>query len=267
MRETRTVVITGATSGIGRNMALYFADRGYRVIGTGRDAERIHTLQEELAVFPVPGQVFQVDVRRYQEIRELVSHVESEHGAVHVWINNAGVNRAIGPTWEIDPDAWADDLAINLGGTFHGIRAIVPVMLRQGFGRIINLIGGGTTHAMKFSNAYGTAKTAVARLTENLAEELDELGAQIKVFALNPGLNDSEMTRALRSTPEGQRYFPDMEEWLRNGAADPQDAPACAYKLAEGLADKYHGRILTIYDPITEEGSLEPDLYKLRLNG
>ncbi|QGG56431.1 SDR family oxidoreductase [Paenibacillus sp. B01] len=265
MRELRTVVITGATSGIGRNMALYFADKGYKVIGTGRDTERITALQEELDGFPAPGRVFQVDVRRYEEMKELVSHLESELGTIHVWINNAGVNRAIGPTWEADPVTWADDVDINLLGTFYGVHAIVPMMLRQGFGRIINLIGGGTTHAMKHSNAYGTAKTAVARFTENLAEELDETGAPIKVFALNPGLNDSEMTRALRATPEGKRYFPDMEEWIRSGAANPQEAPACAYKLAEGLADQYHGRMVTIYDSITEASSLEPDQYKLRM--
>jgi NAD(P)-dependent dehydrogenase (short-subunit alcohol dehydrogenase family) len=263
--ETKTVVITGATSGIGRNIALYFRDKGYQVIGTGRDSDRINALQEELAAFPSPGRVFRVDVRRYEEMKELVRRLESELGVVHVWINNAGVNRAIGPTWEVDPGTWGDDVDINLRGTFYGVHAIVPMMLRQGFGRMVNLIGGGTTHAMKNSNAYGTAKTAVARFTENLAEELDETGASIKVFALNPGLNDSEMTRTLRATPEGKRYFPDMEEWIRNSAANPQEAPACAYKLAEGLADQFHGCIVTVYDPITEAGSLQPDQYKLRL--
>jgi NADP-dependent 3-hydroxy acid dehydrogenase YdfG len=245
-RETKTVVITGATSGIGRNMALYFGNKGYQVIGTGRDRNRLNALQAELAAFPTPGRVFQVDVRRYEEMKELVRQLESELGVVHVWINNAGVNRAIGPTWEVDPETWGEDVDINLRGTFYGVHAIVPMMMRQGFGRIVNLIGGGTTHAMKNSNAYGTAKTAVARFTENLAEELDETGA-------------------LRATPEGKRYFPDMEEWIRNGAANPQEAPACAYKLAEGLADQFHGRIVTIYDPITEAGSLQPDQYKLRL--
>ncbi|MGG1554021.1 SDR family oxidoreductase [Paenibacillus ferrarius] len=263
--NTKTVVITGATSGIGYNTALHFADKGYRVIGIGRRADRLRALELRLMEAVVPGSVYEADVCRYEELQHVVEDVEARYGAIHVWINNAGVNRAIGPTWEISPEDWAADLNTNLLGTFHGVRAVLPLMLRQRLGRIINMVGGGTTHSMMYSNAYGTAKTAVARLTENVAEELEKAEPAIKVFAMNPGLNDSQMTRTLRSSELGRKYFPEMEKWLQNGATEPHEAPACAYRIAEGMADAYHGCILTIYDTLDDLLPLPKDKYKLRM--
>jgi NADP-dependent 3-hydroxy acid dehydrogenase YdfG len=269
MEQKKVVLITGATRGIGRNTALFFAEKGYKVIGTGRDSERLKEVKKELDTYSSEHLMVSMDVTQPTEIQDVVKSVMKKFGQIDVWINNAGAFKAIGPTWEVRKSDWINDVTTNLFGTFHCIQAVVPVMISQGFGSIINVVGGGTIGAFKYGNGYGTSKTAVARLTENLSEELDE--TPIKVFALDPGLNDTDMTRYQRDTKDGQRYLSDIEGLFEQKIdVPPFQAPQYAYYMANGELDHYTGRVVSVYDRLEtlkeHASSSEQDSYKLRLN-
>lgn len=263
------VVITGATRGIGKNMALYFAEQGYKVIGTGRNGHKLLELETQLCKLSPGSASVQMDVQKKESVDEAVRRIREQFETIDVWINNAGAFEAIGPTWEVDPEIWLNDVTTNIFGTFYGIQAAVPVMLEKGHGRIINVVGGGTIGEFKYGNGYGTSKTAIARLTENLDAELE--GSGVRAFSLNPGLNDTDMTKFQRETKAGRKYFPRISQAFEEKKDVPLTwAPELAYQLAQGKLDDYHGRILSVYDDVTnlvdKANELQNnDFFKLRM--
>jgi NAD(P)-dependent dehydrogenase (short-subunit alcohol dehydrogenase family) len=269
MEHQQVVVITGASRGIGRNMALFFAEKGYVVIGTGRNIDKLKEVRAELEKISPGHSVEVLDVTQPAEVQRLVEAVKSQYGRIDTWINNAGAFKAIGPTWEVKQEDWINDLTTNLFGPFHCVQAVVPFMINQGHGRIINVVGGGTIDAFKYGNAYGTSKTAVARFTENLSEEL--MDTPIKVFALDPGLNDTDMTRYQRSTEDGQRYLAVIEDLFKqNVDVPPHQAPEWGYYMASGELDSYAGRVVSVYEDLEQlkikmNEAHSADLHKLRL--
>lgn len=269
MENKSVVVITGASRGIGKNMALYFAENGWIVIGTGRSQEKLNELEQELQKFSPDSKAFTMDVTDRRAVKQAAEKVADDYGRIDVWINNAGAFKAIGPSWEVNPDDWVNDLQTNLFGTFYCIQAVVPVMLKQESGRIINLAGGGTIGTFKYGNGYGTSKTGIARLTENLAAELEE--TPVRVFALDPGLNDTDMTRYQRDTDVGKEYLSGIEDLFeQNVDVPPRQAPEWAFQLASGSLDPYAGRIVTVYDDMEEwkktaASGLDEDFLRLRL--
>lgn len=251
MSQNKVIIITGATRGIGRNMALFFAEKGYCVVGTGRNEALLHTLLEDLKQYGDDHSVFQMDVTQPEQIKEVVEQVHQKYGTIDGFVNNAGVFRAIGPTWEVDASDLISDLSTNIVGPLLCIQAIVPVMLKQGYGRIVNLVGGGFPGAFPYGNGYGTSKTAVARLTENLAAELADTNPDVKTFALDPGLNDTDMTRYQRKTDVGKQFLGNIEQLFQEHVdVPPMQAPQWVYYLLEGELDAYVGRVVTVYDDL-----------------
>ncbi|MBM7570850.1 SDR family oxidoreductase [Aquibacillus albus] len=270
MTEQKVVVITGASRGIGRNAALFFAENGYAVIATGRSKEKLEALERELQQNSSDSKAWVMDVTKPSEISQVIEQVRTAFGRIDVWINNAGAFMAIGPTWEVKVEDWLNDVKTNLFGTFHCVQSIVPIMLEQKFGRIINLVGGGTIDTFKYGNGYGTSKTAIARFTENLDAELE--GSPVKAFALDPGLNDTDMTRYQRETEVGQTYLSGIENLFeQNIDVAPYQAPQWAFHLASGELDEFSGRVVSVYDDADElkkqldDDNSSADLLKLRL--
>lgn len=269
MSNKPVVVVTGASRGIGKNTALYFAEKGWTVIGTGRDQEKLNHLKKELQKLSETSTTLVMDVTNQEAIKATVEQLKKDFGRIDAWINNAGAFMAIGPTWEVDAADWVNDVHTNLFGTFYCVQAVVPLMLEQNGGRIINLAGGGTIGTFKYGNGYGTSKTGIARLTENLAAELEETA--VRVFALDPGLNDTDMTRYQRDTDVGQEYLSGIEDlFARNIDVPPHQAPEWAFNLASGDLDSFAGRIVTVYDDLKEwkaaaANGLDEDFLKLRL--
>lgn len=269
MVNNSIVLVTGASRGIGRNIAIYFAEKGYTVIGTGRNQEKLDEVKAILKEISPESSTIVMDVMNPTDISNVVDSILKEYGKIDVWVNNAGAFAAIGPTWEVDASDWINDVQTNLFGPFYSAQAVVPVMLEQKFGRIINLVGGGTIGEFKYGNGYGTSKTSVARFTENLAAELED--TPIKVFALDPGLNDTDMTRYQRETDVGRQYLTGIEALFeQNIDVPPHQAPEWTYNLASGKLDEYAGRIVSVYDDLeellnSERKETDQDYLKLRL--
>jgi 3-oxoacyl-[acyl-carrier protein] reductase len=208
-----SVLITGGGSGIGKAAALSFKQAGAKVVIAGRDLKKLKVASKEIGV-----DFFQVKVEDIKSVKKLVSQVVKKNKAIDVLINCAGVYGPIGKFAGNNIKEWQEALAINLLGTANMCHAVLPVMLKKGRGKIINLSGGGAVQPFENFSAYATSKAAVVRLTENLAVEYKNSGIQINAIA--PGaINTKFLERVLKAGPNlaGETFYKKSIEQKKSG--------------------------------------------------
>lgn len=194
MNGERTIVITGASRGIGAAAAAAFAADGARVVLLARDGAAVAGLAASIGR---GAQGFACDVQDLPALRAVAARV----GRVDVLVNNAAVLGPMAPMTEADPAAWAETIAINLTGAFNAIRAVLPGMVAQGGGTILTLSSGAAHHAIEGWSAYCASKAGVAMLTESLHLEYAARG--IRAMGLSPGTVATDMQRAIRASGVG----------------------------------------------------------------
>lgn len=261
--------VTGAGRGIGKAIALAFAEEGAYLALAARTLSEV----EETAsnVRDLGGRVLTVamDVSRRQEVDATVASILAEFGRIDILVNNAAVQPPIGPLWESDPDEWVRTIHINLGGVFLCCRAVVPVMICQGGGKIINLSGGGATSARPYFSAYAASKAAVVRLTETLAQEVKEHNIQVNAIA--PGPVSTRMTEQVLAagTAAGERALGEARRTKQKGT-QPQAVTELAVFLASEESAGLTGRLISaVWDswrtfPLRLQQIMDSDLYTLR---
>ena len=169
----RVAVITGANRGLGEAIARAFAREGAGLVLAARDGVLLKQVAADLSTGAKQKvEWVSADVCEAAGIDAIRDRALETFGRVDILVNNAGVYGPIGPFEEVDWQEWSQALNVNLFGTFAMSRAIVPIMKRQGYGKIINLSGGGATAPLPRFTAYAASKAAVVRLTETIAEEL-----------------------------------------------------------------------------------------------
>jgi uncharacterized protein len=183
------VLITGASSGIGRVTALAMAKEGAHVALAARRVNRLEALTREIEARGGKAAVFACDVTSAEAVREAVNGCVKQFGRLDVLVNNAGAGlfASMDQTTEEDLDCM---LAVNLKGTFYGIKAVLPIMRRQGTGHIINVASTAGRRGSPYIGAYCASKFALVGLTESLRVEL--LGTGIDVSLVCPGATLTE---------------------------------------------------------------------------
>jgi NADP-dependent 3-hydroxy acid dehydrogenase YdfG len=185
----KVVVITGASSGIGRATALEFARQGARLVLAGRQAEPLAAVAAECEALGATAIAVPTDVRNAQQVGELALRAQSVFGGIDVWVNNAGVFM-MGKLEETPLEAFRELIDTNLFGTVHGARHALPhVRARKGV--IINVASMAGTMGMPYGTAYVSSKWAVRGFSECLRQEVREAG--VKVVTIMPASIDTPL--------------------------------------------------------------------------
>lgn len=187
----RHAIVTGAGRGIGAAIATLFAREGAVVVLAARSEAEITAVAEQIRSTGGQAVTAVADVSNPEDASRLAERAVSELGSVDVLVNCAGIYGPIGPTHEVDAGAWMRAVEVNLFGTFHCCRAVLPSMIARRHGKIVNMSGGGATAPLPRFSAYAVSKAAVVRLTETLAAEVAEYG--IDVNAIAPGAVDTRL--------------------------------------------------------------------------
>lgn len=191
----KTALITGASRGIGAETARVFAAAGARVALLARSADAIAELAGEIGpqALAIP-----CDIARYWEVEQAVQACVDTHGGLDILVNNAGVVEPIARMAEADPENWGEVIDINLKGVFHGMRAVLPVMLGQGGGTVLT-IGSGAAHGpVEGWSQYCSSKAGAFMLTRMLHKEYGEQG--IRAMSLSPGTVATQMQREIKAS-------------------------------------------------------------------
>lgn len=271
----RAAVVTGASQGLGRAIAIRFAEAGANVLLTARTADALEQARSETARHATrPGQVvdaFVGDVADAGSCAAVVAQALERLSGLHVLVNNAGVYGPMGLVEDVDWDAWVEAVRINLFGTVLMCRAAIPHFRRQGYGKIVNLSGGGATAPLPRISAYAASKAAVVRLTETFAEELREAGVDVNAIA--PGaLNTRLLDEVLAAGPDkvGPDFYERSRKQREDGGAPLSKGADLAAFLASAASDGISGRLLSaLWDdwaglPERRERLAQGDVYTLR---
>ena len=192
--KKNTVLITGATSGIGKSTAIIFAKNKFNLILTGRRLDRLVQLKDELErEYNIQVQVLHFDVRNLEETKKALQEIDRTlFPTLDILVNNAGLASGYGPIDEGQYDDWNTMLDTNVKGLLHVSREIIPWMKQQGFGHIINIGSTAGKDVYQNGNVYCASKHAVDALTKSM--RIDLLNYGIKVTSINPGACETEFS-------------------------------------------------------------------------
>ena len=202
--EGRIALITGASKGLGKAMALALAERGARVALVSRDVEKLNAVAAEIRDQGGASEVFQADVASEESVSALEKEVSSRLGKVQILINNAGVNVRKNIT-DFTLDEWNFVIGTNLTAVFLMCRAFVPHMKGSGYGRILNMTSIMSHISLPGRAAYSSSKAGLLGMTKALALELAPDG--VTVNGISPGPFATEMNTALMQNPEINQQF------------------------------------------------------------
>jgi 3-oxoacyl-[acyl-carrier protein] reductase len=188
------------------------------------------------------------DVRERAAVEHAVARVEADLGAISVLVNNAGTLDAVGPFWDTDPDLWWRDMEVHVRGTLLCTRAVLPRMIANGSGCIINVLGLLGQTGQPYVSAYACAKASLFRFTECLDAEL--IDHEIKVFSISPGSVRTQMTDPFVEDPSARRWVPDFAEIPAPEWRSPDEGAQLVVRLASGGADVLSGRFIHVSDDL-----------------
>jgi len=234
----KTVVITGASRGIGAEAARVFAAAGANVVLIARSSDAIATLATEIGEQAI---ALTCDVASYASVEDAIAKAKETFGRVDILINNAGVIEPISHLASADPDEWGTVIDINLKGVFNGMRAVLPIMIASGGGSILTISSGAAHGPVEAWSHYCASKAAVKMLTECLHKENGADG--IRAIGLSPGTVATQMQIEIKASGINPVSQLDWDVHI------PADWPARALLWMCGSdADQYCGQELSLRD-------------------
>ena len=224
----KVALITGGANGIGRAAALGFARRGARVVVADHDAAAGEATAEAVREGGGEARFVRADVTRSADVQGYVQATLDAYGAIDCFFNNAGIEGAVAPTVDYEEAVFDAVIAVNLKGVFLGLRHVLPVMLRQGRGAVVNTASTAGLVGSPGLSAYVASKHGVIGLTRTAAGEVGAAG--VRVNAVCPGPTDTRMIRSLE-----QQSSPG--DPANAGARYRASIPLGRYATAEEVAD------------------------------
>lgn len=238
--EGKTAVITGAARGIGKALALKFASEGANIAFTDLVIdENGKQTEKEIAEYGVKVKGYASNAANFEQTKEVVDEIMKDFGRIDILVNNAGITKD-GLMMRMTEQQWDAVIAVNLKSAFNFIHAVLPVMMRQRGGSIINMASVVGVHGNAGQANYAASKAGLIALAKSIAQEVGSRG--IRANAIAPGFIETAMTAAL---PDNVR-----EEWvkkipLRRGGL-PEDIANVATFLASDLSSYVSGQVIQV---------------------
>jgi 3-oxoacyl-[acyl-carrier protein] reductase len=235
----QVALVTGASRGLGKAIAIELAANGARVACVARDQEKLAETVTEIAHAGGQGEAFACDVRDRSSIDKIVDGIAEKWGRLDILVNNAGVTRDTLLPGMSDAD-WDDVLTTNLTSAFLFARAVSRHMMRARYGRIINVSSVSGIVGNPGQTNYSASKAGLIGFTRSLSRELG--GRRVTINAVAPGFIESDMTKALGNAlvEEAKKRIPAKR------LGTPQDVAAAVLYLASPAAAYITGQVLTI---------------------
>jgi glucose 1-dehydrogenase len=236
----KVAVVTGSTRGLGLAITQAYVSEGAAVVISGRSEASVAE-----AIRGVDGHRERIsglatDVGDPAQIDALAAHAIRTFGQLDIWINNAAVSSAYGPTIHIPADNFLRTIQTNIFGVYHGSVTAMRHFLAQGHGKLINITGRGARKPGPYQNAYASSKAWVRNFTLALAAEYRDSG--VGVFVFNPGLMDTALLRKSEAIDGYENRLNPLKTVIRLWAKDPSVAAAKALWLASSATDGSTGK-------------------------
>ncbi len=270
----RVALITGANQGLGLAIARAYVSAGASVMLCARDGLLLEQARQTILPLAGPGQQVlaqPADVSQVEAVERLMAATHAAFPQVHILVNNAGIYGPKGRIEDVAWDEWVRAMEINVYGSILACRALLPHFRANGYGKIIQLSGGGATNPLPRLSAYAASKAAIVRFAETLAEETR--GDGIDVNAIAPGaLNTRLLDEVLEAGPEkvGPVFYDRMVKLKAEGGTPLERGAALAVFLASAASDGLTGKLISAaWDPWEtlpeHQGELkQSDIYTLR---
>jgi NAD(P)-dependent dehydrogenase (short-subunit alcohol dehydrogenase family) len=246
--KDRFALITGASQGLGAEIARHYVTNGASVMLCARSADGLAAVQQSLAPQLAPGArivTITGDVGEPKDVDRIFEALVNEFPRLDILVNNAGVYGPMGNIEDVDWDEWVDAIRVNLLGLVCVSRAAMPMFRAQRYGKIINISGGGAANPMPAITAYAASKAGVVRFTESLALECRD--DHIDVNAIAPGaLVTRMMDQLLEAGPEkvGQQFFDRMKKIAQDGGTPLDVGAALCVFLGSSESDGITGKLI-----------------------
>lgn len=196
--DNSTIIVTGASRGIGEAAARHFAKLGAKVFLAARDTRGLAGIADELTAQGLSAWPVHCDVTDPAQVEALVAAALERTGRLDVLVNNAGLIDPIARIADSGTQAWGQIIDVNLKGVYHGLRFAIPAMLAGGGGTIVNISSGAATSALEGWSHYCASKAAVRSLTGVADKEYRDRG--LRVFGLSPGTVGTRMQEEIRAS-------------------------------------------------------------------
>jgi NAD(P)-dependent dehydrogenase (short-subunit alcohol dehydrogenase family) len=244
----RFALITGASQGLGAEIARQYVTNGASLMLCARGADKLAAIQQSLAPLLASGArivTITSDVGEPRDVDMIFEKLRAEFPRLDILVNNAGIYGPMGNIEDVDWTEWVDAIRINLLGLVYVSRAAMPLFRAQRYGKIINVSGGGATNPMPAITAYAASKAGIVRFTESLALECRE--DHIDVNAIAPGaLATRMMDQLLEAGPEkvGQQFFDRMKKIALEGGTPLDVGAALCVFLGSSESDGITGKLI-----------------------
>jgi 3-oxoacyl-[acyl-carrier protein] reductase len=244
----RNVLVTGGGRGIGKRLAIGFAQQGARVGLLARSKAELDLAHLEIEHSGGNALRIRADVTDLEQMTAAVDRMCIQFGSIDVLICAAGMQGPIGNFIQNQARAWHDTIETNLFGVVNSVRAVLPQMIERRSGKIVVLAGRGVANSRPNFSAYATSKAAVARLTETLADELGEHNIQIN--CMSPGGSYTSMTDEILHAGEraGWKEAEEAQQVRVTGGVAPDKQIQLALFLASEQSNHISGRLLHVND-------------------
>lgn len=267
LKDQKIVLITGAGRGIGKRLAMGFAEAGLRVGLLARSKAELDLAKLEIEQAGGEALRLPADVREPDQLAVAVTLMRQKFGAPGILVAAAGVQGPIGPFLASKPKAWAEAVETNLMGAANACRAVLPGMIERRSGKIIVIVSDGAALSRPNFSAYAASKAALVRFAECLADEVRDQNVQVNCMI--PGDTYTHMTDQILSVGEeraGIREYDEARQVRITGGLAPEKQIQLALFLASERSNHISGKLLHVADDWKrlEKENTRPELFTLR---